>query len=144
MLHEAIVEVINSLIDDSDYLKILEENIKEVLNNQYDETVEQVDGQLHELQKQLYHIASGKEEYESLAEQIYDLREKKQELFIANATNEEKRRRLSDIKAFLKAQHIELKEYDENLVNRLIDEVLVKAESLKVKLKTGQMIDVEK
>lgn len=72
------------------------------------------------------------------------MREKKQELLIANATNEEKRRRLSDIKAFLKAQHIELKEYDETLVIRLIDEVLVNEESLEVKLKTGQIIVVEK
>lgn len=144
LLHEVIVEVINSLIDDNDYLETLEENIREVLDQKCDETVEQVDDQLHELQKQLYHSASEKEEYEKLAEQIYDLREKKQELLIANATNEEKRRRLSDIKAFLKAQHIELKEYDESLVIRLIDEVQVKEDSLEVKLKTGQMIDVEK
>ena len=33
LLHEVIVEVINSLIDDSDYLDTLEENIKEVLNH---------------------------------------------------------------------------------------------------------------
>lgn len=32
MLHEVIVEVINSLIEDSDYLDTLEMNIKEVLN----------------------------------------------------------------------------------------------------------------
>lgn len=144
LLHEVIVEVINSLIDDSDYLDTLEENIKEVLNQKYDETVEDVDDQLHELQNQLYINGNEKEEYEQLAEQIYDLREKKQVLLIANATNEEKRRRLSDIKAFLKAQHIELKEYDESLVIRLIDEVQVKEDSLEVKLKTGQMIDVEK
>lgn len=144
LLHEVIVEVINSLIDDNDYLETLEENIREVLDQKYDETVEQVDDQLHELQKQLYHSASEKEEYERLAEHIYDLREKKQELLIANATNEEKRRRLSDIKAFLKAQHIELEEYDDSLVNRLIEEVRVKEESLEVKLRTGQITVVEK
>ncbi|GAB7231814.1 zinc ribbon domain-containing protein [Facklamia hominis] len=43
MLHEVIVEVINSLIEDSDYLDTLEMNIKEVLNKKYDETVEDVD-----------------------------------------------------------------------------------------------------
>ena len=110
LLHEVIVEVINSLIDDSDYLDTLEENIKEVLNQKYDETVEDVDDQLHELQKQLYINGNEKEEYEQLAEQIYDLREKKQTLLIANATNEDKRRRLADIKAFLKGQHIKLEE----------------------------------
>ncbi|MGY3814748.1 zinc ribbon domain-containing protein [Globicatella sulfidifaciens] len=77
MLHEVIVEVINSLIEDSDYLDTLEMNIKEVLNQKYDETVEDVDDQLHELQKQLYINGNEKDEYERLVEQIYDLREKK-------------------------------------------------------------------
>ncbi|MGX7092386.1 recombinase family protein [Hutsoniella sourekii] len=144
MLHEVIVEVINSLIEDSDYLDTLEMNIKEVLNQKYDETVEDVDDQLHELQKQLYINGNEKDEYERLAEQIYDLREKKQALLITNATNEDKRRRLADIKAFFKGQHIKLEEYDESLVNRLMEEVRVKEDSLEVKLKTGEIITIEK
>ena len=143
-----IVEVINSLIDDSDYLDTLEENIKEVLNQKYDETVEDVDDQIHELQKQLYINGNEKEEYEQLAEQIYDLREKKQALLIANATNEDKSMRLADIKEFRKGQHIKLEEYDESLVNRLVEEVCVEAyvkeDSLEVKLKTGEIITIEK
>ena len=63
---------------------------------------------------------------------------------IQNATNEEKRRRLSDIKVFLKAQHIEIKEYDEVMVNRLVDEIRVKDESLEIKLKAGQVISIKK
>ena len=144
LLHEVIVEVINSLIDDSDYLDTLEENIKEVLNQKYDETVEDVDDQLHELQRQLYINENEKEEYEQLAEQIYDLSEKKQALLIANATNEDKRRRLADIKAFLKRLHIKLEEYDESLVNRLVEQVRVKEEGFEVKLKIGEGITVEK
>ncbi|MHB0808769.1 MAG: recombinase zinc ribbon domain-containing protein [Facklamia hominis] len=144
MLHEVIVEVINSLIDDSDYLDTLEMNIKEVLNQKYDETVEDVDDQLHELQKQLYINGNEKDEYERLVEQIYDLREKKQALLITNATNEDKRRRLADIKACFKGQHIKLEEYDESLVNRLMEEVRVKEDSLEVKLKTGEIITIEK
>ena len=57
-----IVEVINFLVDDSDYLEILAENIREVLNLQYDETVEDVEDQLHELQKQLYNFGNVTEE----------------------------------------------------------------------------------
>ncbi|EKB53897.1 hypothetical protein [Facklamia hominis] len=96
------------------------------------------------MQKQLYINGNEKDEYERLAEQIYDLREKKQVLLIANATNEDKRRRLTDIKAFLKGQHIKLEEYDESLVNRLMEEVRVKEDSLEVKLKTGEINTIEK
>lgn len=144
LLHEVIVEAINSLIDDEDYLEKLEASIREVMNEKYDETVEQVDEKLHQLQKELYQTANNKDDYENIAEEIYVFREKKQELLIANATNEEKGKRLSDIKAFLKAQHIELKKYDESLVNRLVEEVRVKEEILDIKLKTGQIITIEK
>lgn len=144
LLHKVIVEVINSLIDDSDYLDTLEENIKEVLNQKYDETVEDVDDQLHELQKQLYINGNEKDEYERLAEQIYELREKKQALLIANATKEDKRRRLADIKAFYKGQHIKLEKYDESIVNRLVKQVRVYDESLEILLTSGMVIKVDK
>lgn len=144
LLHEVIVEVINFLIEDSDYLDTLEENIKEVLNHQHDENVEDVDDQLHELQKQLYINGNEKEEYERLAEQIYDLREKKQVLLIANATNEDKRRRLADIKACFKGQHIKLEKYDESIVNRLVKQVRVYDESLEILLTSGMVIKVDK
>ena len=85
-----------------------------------------------------------KEEYEQLVEQIYDLKEQKQALLIVNATNEDKLRRLADIKAFLKGQYIKLKEYDESLVNRLVEEVRVKEDSLELTLKAGEIITVEK
>ncbi len=110
----------------------MDENIREVLKYKYDETVEDMDDQLHELQKQLYINGNEKEEYEQLTDQIYDLREKKQALLIANATNEDKQRRLADIKAFLKWQHIKLEEYDESLFNRLVDELRVKEDGLEV------------
>ncbi|WP_147429884.1 hypothetical protein [Atopobacter sp. AH10] len=55
-----------------------------------------------------------------------------------------KRKRLADIKTFLKGRHIKLEEYDESLVNRLVDEVRVKEDSFEVKLKTSRIIVVEK
>ena len=56
--------------------------------------------------------------------------------------------RLADIKDFRKGQHIKLEEYDESLVNWLVEEVCVevyvKEDSLEVKLKTGEIITIEK
>lgn len=106
--------------------------------------MEQVDDLLHGLQKQLYQAANQKEDYERIAEQIYELREKKQELMIQNATNEEKRRRLSDIKAFLKTQHHGIEEYDESLVYRLIEKILVEDNQPEFTLKTGEIIRIDK
>ncbi|MFL2136680.1 zinc ribbon domain-containing protein [Ruoffia sp. FAM 24228] len=145
LLHEAVVEAINNFIGEKgDYLKVMEENITEVLNDQYDETVEEVDDQLHGLQKKLYQFANQKTDYERIAEKIFQLREKKQQLLIVNATNEEKRRRLSDIKAFLKPQHIQLEDYDESLVNRLVAGIVIKEKVIEVELRTGDFITIEK
>ena len=65
-------------------------------------------------------------------------------MLIANATNEDKRRRLADIKAFLKGQHIKLEEYDESLVNRLVKQVRVYDEGLKILLTSEMVIKVDK
>lgn len=61
LVHEAVVDAINEFIGNrSGYLKFLEKNIIEVLNSKYDETVEEVDDQLHDLQKKLYQFANQK------------------------------------------------------------------------------------
>lgn len=76
--------------------------------------------------------------------QIFKLRERKQQLLIDNATNEEKRRRLSDIQAFLKTQHMELEKYDESLINRLVARVIIRDKLIKVELRTGEIITINK
>ena len=145
LLHEAVLEAINEFIGDKgNYLKVLEKSITQVLNNKYDETAEDVDNQLHDLQKQLYQFANQKEDYERIAERIFKHRERKQQLLIENATNEEKRRRWSDIKAFLKTQHTRLEEYGEGLTNRLVEGVVIKDECIEVKLKTRDIINIDK
>ncbi|OFK63558.1 hypothetical protein HMPREF2811_09370 [Globicatella sp. HMSC072A10] len=141
----AVVDALNQMIEGKEgFLKQLEHNISQVMNQTYDQTVEQVDDLLHDLQKQLNQAANQKEDYERIAEQIYELREKKQELMIQNAINEEKRRRLSDIKAFLKTQHTRLEEYGEGLTNRLVEGVVIKDECIEVELKTRDIINIDK
>lgn len=145
VLQLAVVDVLNQMIEGKEgFLKQLEHNISQVMNQTYDQTVEQVDDLLHDLQKQLNQAANQKEDYERIAEQIYELREKKQELMIQNAINEEKRRRLSDIKAFLKTQHTRLEEYGEGLTNRLVEGVVIKDECIEVELKTRDIINIDK
>lgn len=136
---------LNQIIEGKEsYLSQLERNIIQVMDQTYDQTVEQVDDQLHDLQKQLYQSANQKADYELIAEQIYELREKKQDLMIQNATNEEKRRRLSDIKAFLKSQHQRITDYDESLVHRLIEKVMVEDDQLEITLKMGVVVKTDK
>lgn len=127
-----------------DYLDQLERNISQVLDQTYDQTVERVNEKQHELQKELYLAANQKEDYERILEYIYELRDKKQELMIQNATNEEKRRRLSDIKTFLKTQYQGIVEYDESLVHRLIEKVMDEDDQIEITLKIGKIVRIDK
>ena len=63
---------------------------------------------------------------------------------IQNAIDEEKRRRLSDIKAFLKTQHTRLEEYGEGLTNRLVKEVVINDKCIEIGLSSMEIIRIEK
>ena len=67
----------------------------------------------------------------------------KQEILVKIASREEKRKRLSDIKAFLKSAHTDIEEYEERLVTRLINSVVIHDDKVEVELKTGDTIEIK-
>jgi len=60
-----------------------------------------------------------------MIDEIYRLREKKQNALVENAEREGRRQRVAEMTAFLNEQSYELKEYDEQLVRRLIEKVSI-------------------
>ncbi|WP_101772286.1 zinc ribbon domain-containing protein [Peptostreptococcus faecalis] len=145
LLQEVVVDAINVLIENkNDYVKIIEENVMKVLDEKFDVTVDDIDEKLHELQNELIQKSNSKSEYERIAEEIYELRDKKQEVMIANATRSEKRRRVQDIKAYLKTSYAKIENYDEILVRRIIDKIIVHDDYMEIEFKTGNKIEVKK
>ena len=71
------------------------------------------------LQNELLRLVNSKIDYNNVADEIYRLRELKQNTMAGNAEREEKRQRITEMTEFLKMQPIELLEYDEQLVRRL-------------------------
>lgn len=61
-----------------------------------------------------------------------------------NASREEKRKRLADIKAFLKSAHTDIEEYEERLVKQLVKNVVIHDGKVEVELKTGDTIEIMK
>lgn len=70
------------------------------------------------------------------------MRKVKQDILVKNASREEKRKRLADIKAFLKSEHADIEEYEERLVTRLVKNVVIHDERVEVELKTGDTIEI--
>lgn len=82
-------------------------------------------------------------EYEDVADEIYRLRELKQNALVENAEREGKRQRIAEITDFLNEQSYELEEYNEQLVRRLIEKVTIYEDKLTVEFKSGIEIDIE-
>lgn len=78
-----------------------------------------------------------------MADEIYRLRELKQNALVENAEREGKRQRIDEMTDFLNEQSCELEEYDEQLVRRLIERVTVFDDKLVIEFKSGVEIDIE-
>lgn len=78
-----------------------------------------------------------------MADEIYHLRELKQNTLVENAEREGKGQRIAEMTDFLNEQTCELEEYDEQLVRRLIEKVMVHDDRIEVEFKSGMSIDIE-
>ena len=72
-----------------------------------------------------------------MADEIYHLRELRQNALVENAEREGKRQRIAEMTTFSNEQSCELAEYDEQLVRRLIEKVTAFDEKLTIEFKSG-------
>ena len=143
-IEQVTVTAINNTLCGKDaFLKVLEKNIITVLCRENDKTLIDIDKRLEELQTEFLKLASSKADYEDVAEEIYSLREQKQNVQMESAERDEVRKRIADMSAFLREQPTAITEYDEPLVRRLIEKVTVYEDKFTVEFKSGVMVDVE-
>ena len=138
------VKAINKLLANKEpFLSTLQKNIATVLNEENDNATVDIDGKLEKLQQQLLIQAKSKNDYEDVADEIYRLRELKQNALVENVEREGKRQRITEMTDFLNEQSCQLEEYDEQLVRRLIEKVTVHDDRIEVEFKSGVEIDIE-
>ena len=92
----------------------------------------------------LGNIMNAKGNYDSIADEIYHLREIKQNALVDNAEREGMKQRISEMQQFLSEQTQEITEYDEQLVRRLIEKITVFEEKVTVEFKSGTSVDVRR
>lgn len=96
-----------------------------------------------ELQQELIKKANIKEAYDEIAEQIFGLREKRQQASIDTVQRDEQISRITVLQDFIKAQTADLTEFDEALVKRWLKQITVWPDHCTVELKSGLKIDIE-
>jgi site-specific DNA recombinase len=142
-LKEKIVEAINVAVSGKNsFLAILKKNIETVLSEDLDESTADIDKRLEELQTELIQKANSKEAYDNIVNEIYRLRDLRQETLSRNALRQDKRDRIAEMTDFLNMQTGGITEFDDKLVRKLIEKAIVYDDRLVVEFKSGLEIVV--
>jgi hypothetical protein len=144
-LQEIVVIALNELLDDkSKYQQQLHQNFASVIRASAAITTDGIDEKLMELQQELVKKFNNKETYDEIAEQIFELREKRQQASVDTVQRDEQLKRITDLQDFIKSQTTNLTEFDEALVKRWLKQITVWPDHCTVELKSGLKVDVDR
>ena len=95
-----------------------------------------------EVQEELLKVANAKKDYTDLADRVEELRNEKEKILLSIAEEKNEQSRLMELEEFLDNQELEIDSYDEELVRKLIEKIVVYEEKLKVIFKTGLEVEI--
>lgn len=143
-IEQIIVKAVNKTLGDKDtFRSLLESNIAKVISQDNNQALADIDKRLEELQAELLKLASTKSDYEEVGNEIYRLRDEKQNIQLQSAGQDEVRNRISDMNEFLRKQSTIITEYDESLVRRLIEKITIHDDKFTVEFKSGLTVEVD-
>ena len=94
------------------------------------------------LQQELLRKANSKEAYDEIADEIFRLRELRQQTSVDTAARDEQIKRINDLQDVITQQTAHLTEFDEALVRRWVKQITVWDDHFTVELKSGLSIDI--
>ena len=106
--------------------------------------IDKIDVRLEELQKKLLKVANSKGNYDSITDEIYRLREMKQNAMADSAEREDLKLRSDEMRQFLDEQTESITKYDEKLTRRLIEKITVYEDHFTIEFKSGTSMDVHR
>lgn len=144
LLQEIVLKAINQTLGNKEKLiKTLQQNIAAAVRQSNATSAESIDERLNELQHELLKKAHKKEEYDTVADEIFRLRDIKSQSDSDSVARDEKLSRITDLQDFIASQPTEVTEFDEKLVKRLIGKITVFEDKFMVEFKSGIKVDIE-
>ena len=95
------------------------------------------------VQEELLKVANAKKDFTDLADRVEELRNEKEKILLNMAEEKNEQSRLKELEEFLDNQESEIESYDEDLVRKLIEKIIVDDESRKVIFKSGLEVEIE-
>ncbi|NCC15681.1 MAG: recombinase family protein [Clostridia bacterium] len=142
-LYDAVMTAINRLLAGGDnMIKTLEENIHAVIGDTTEYQISEINTLLEEKQKELISLANKGKDYEPLADEIDNLREKRQNLLVEDASLSGENERINELIEFIRNNKYRTQRYDDALVRKLIQNVTVYDDHYVVCFKSGIEVEV--
>ncbi|MDK7093768.1 integrase [Gardnerella swidsinskii] len=89
-------------------------------------------------------LLKAKKDYTKIADEIDELKVKKQQILIEKAGQEDAKRRIREMEDFLKSERHELSEYDEELVRKYIKKIKVYEDRFSITFKSEISVYIER
>lgn len=144
LLQEITVKAINRILTErGTFLKQLQANIAKAVVSADTLSPDGIQARLEELQKELIKKANNKQDYDAIADEIFRLREQKEQSEVDSHRREETMNRIKELQDFIAKQKTDITEFDEALVKKLIEKITVYADHFTVEFKSGLTIEIE-
>ena len=142
-LEQIVLKALNELLGaKTTYKEQLQHNLALVLRNDTSVQKDRIEERLLVLQQELMNRAAKRESYDDIAEEIYHLRELKQQTDSDETVKAIQMERIKELQDFIGQQENTLTEFDEKLVKRWVRRITVWDDHYTVELKSGLSIDV--
>lgn len=144
LLQEITVKAFNQILTERDiFLKTLQQNIAKAVVSAATLSPGGIQARLEELQKELIKKANNKQDYDAIADEIFRLRDQKEQSELDTHHREEAMNRIKELQDFIAGQETDITEFDEALVKKLIEKITVFTEHFTVEFKSGITIEIE-
>ena len=143
-LQRVVVAALNELLGDREgYQRQLQQNTAAVIHASATASTDAIDEKLLELQQELLKKANSKEAYDEIADEIFRLRELKQQTTVDTVARDEQIKRITALQDFIRSQSADLTEFNESLVRRWFKQITVYDDHYTVELKSGLSVDID-
>ena len=143
-LHEAVAAAINRVMTlDDEFFETYKKSLDAALGANSELSIREIEDGLIEKQKELITLSPESERYGIVAEEIYQLRDDKRQVLLDEATRDTAAKRVEEMMEFIRDQGGKPADYDEGLVRKLIEKVIVYDEHFTVIFKSGIDVDIE-
>ena len=117
LLQEVTVKAFHQILTERDFfLKTLQQNIAKAVVNADTLSPDGIQARLEELQKELIKKANNKQDYDAIADEIFRLRDQKEQSELDSHHREEAMNRIKELQDFISGQETDITEFDEALV----------------------------